>query len=166
MLQVIFHASLAAEEGLFDLDDVADAACQKLIYRHPHVFGGEAVSGSEEVLANWDVLKQAEKQQRTLADVLNGVTEALPALWRAEKCQKKAAKAGYGGMDAAQAAQALNAAAEELRETETGSGEAFEKAGELLFCAVALAGQRGVDPEMALHGACRRHIEDVREAGL
>ena len=163
MLQVIFHASLASEEGWFDLDDVADAACQKLIYRHPHVFGGTHVSGTEEVLENWDALKEAEKRQRTLAEVLEGVTPALPALWRAEKCQNKMAKAGRG-TDPEEASRTLRTAEEELRRTEPESREAFEKTGEMLFAAVALARAQGIDPEMALHGACARCIEDVRAA--
>ena len=163
LLQVVFHAGIEQDAGRSDLDRVADGVCKKLIYRHPHVFGGTHVSGTEEVLENWDALKEAEKRQRTLAEVLEGVTPALPALWRAEKCQNKMAKAGRG-TDPEEASRTLRTAEEELRRTEPESREAFEKTGEMLFAAVALARAQGIDPEMALHGACARCIEDVRAA--
>lgn len=158
MLQVIFHASLARDEGLFDLNDVADAECKKLIYRHPHVFGDVAVSGSDEVLVNWDILKEREKEQRCLSEVMEGVTEALPSLWRAEKCQKKAEKAGepiFAPGSAMTALQESAAALASAENTETALGE-------LLFAAVAVAREQGVDAEMALHGACERAIDAVK----
>ena len=159
MLQVIFHASLARDEGLFNLDDVADAACKKLIYRHPHVFGNVNVSGSDEVLVNWDILKEREKDQRCLSEVMEGVTEALPSLWRAEKCQKKAEKAGEPIFAPGTAEKALLESAAALTDAENA-----EKAlGDLLFAAVAVARERGVDAEMALHAACERAIDAVKE---
>ena len=159
MLQVIFHASLARDEGLFDLNDVSDAACKKLIYRHPHVFGDVNVSGSDEVLVNWDLLKEKEKEQRCLSQVMEGVTEALPALWRAEKCQKKAEKAGQPIFAPGAAATALQTGAAALASAE----DAETALGELLFAAVAVARERGVDAEMALHAACQRAIDAVKE---
>ncbi len=160
LLQVVFHASLAAEEGSFDLDDVADAECRKLIYRHPHVFGDVTVSGSDEVLANWDVLKRAEKEQRTVSEAMAGVTDALPALWRAEKCRKKAAS---GGAETPRALDELSAETEALRlSLERGGADAFRRVGELLYAAVGAARLAGVDPEAALHAACERDIARVR----
>ncbi|MBQ2895312.1 MAG: MazG family protein, partial [Oscillospiraceae bacterium] len=159
MLQVIFHASLARDEGLFDLNDVSDAACKKLIYRHPHVFGDVNVSGSDEVLVNWDLLKEKEKEQRCLSQVMEGVTEALPALWRAEKCQKKAEKAGQPIFAPGAAATALQTGAAALASAE----DAETALGELLFAAVAVARERGVDAERALHAACPRAIDAVKE---
>ena len=94
LLQVVFHARLAQEAGLFTFDDVADGICRKLLFRHPHVFGDVAVSGTGEVLSNWEALKRKEKGQATNTDALEAVARALPALWRAEKVQKKARKAG------------------------------------------------------------------------
>ena len=92
LLQVVFHARMEEEQGGFDLDDVADGICKKLIYRHPHVFGDVTVSGSGEVLQNWEELKKREKHQTTAADSVDSVARSLPGLWRAEKIQKKAAK--------------------------------------------------------------------------
>ena len=82
--------------GLFtgNLDAVADGICKKLIFRHPHVFGEVSVSGTGEVLSNWEELKRKEKGQATNTDALEAVARSLPALWRAEKVQKKAKKAG------------------------------------------------------------------------
>lgn len=158
MLQVIFHASLARDEGLFDLNDVADAECKKLIYRHPHVFGDVSVAGSDEVLVNWDILKEREKEQRCLSEVMEGVTEALPALWRAEKCQKKAEKAAQPLFAPGAAGDALRQSAEAL----SGADDMETALGDLLFAAVAVAREQGVDAEMALHAACRRSIEAVK----
>ncbi|MEM5781292.1 MAG: MazG family protein, partial [Lawsonibacter sp.] len=95
LLQVVLHAQMEAEIGAFDLDGVADGICKKLIFRHPHVFGDVTVSGSGEVLSNWEDLKREEKGQSTHTDALEAVARSLPALWRAEKVQKKAKKAGF-----------------------------------------------------------------------
>lgn len=90
-MQVLFHSSIEADAGRFNLDDVADQAVKKLIFRHPHVFGAVEVENSDQVLVNWDQLKRQEKHQETYTDTLNAVARSLPALWRAEKVQKKAA---------------------------------------------------------------------------
>ena len=95
LLQVALHTRMEEEQGNFNLNDVADGVCKKLIYRHPHVFGDVSVSGTGEVLTNWDALKRKEKHQATHTDALNSVARSLPALWRAEKVQKKAKKAGF-----------------------------------------------------------------------
>ena len=81
LLQVVFHARMEEEQGGFDLDDVADGICKKLIYRHPHVFGDVTVSGSGEVLQNWEELKKREKHQTTAADSVDSVARSLPGLW-------------------------------------------------------------------------------------
>ena len=99
LLQVVFHARMEQEAGRFGLQDVADGVCKKLIYRHPHVFGDVAVSGSDEVLVNWEELKRKEKHQESAADSVDAVARSLPGLWRAEKVQKKAAKAGFDWPD-------------------------------------------------------------------
>lgn len=95
LLQVVFHTSIEEDAGRFDLDAVADGICKKLIYRHPHVFGDVSVSSTGEILSNWEELKQKEKGQATQADAVDAVARSLPALWRAEKMKKKAAKAGF-----------------------------------------------------------------------
>lgn len=90
LLQVVFHSSIEEDAGRFDLDDVADGVCRKLIYRHPHVFGDVSVQSTDEILSNWEELKKKEKGQATQADAVDAVARTLPALWRAEKVQKKA----------------------------------------------------------------------------
>ena len=94
MMQVAFHAQIEAERGNFTMDDVVDGVTKKLVYRHPHVFGTVEAETSEQVLVNWEALKRKEKGQATNTDALEAVARSLPALWRAEKVQKKAKKAG------------------------------------------------------------------------
>lgn len=138
LLQVAFHTVLEEETNGLSLNEVADGVCKKLIYRHPHVFGEVTVSGTEEVLSNWEQLKRAEKDQKSTGDALEAVARTLPALWRAEKVQKKAQKAGYTWSDAV--------------DLPCGAGEDVEQTiGELLFAAVNLARNHKVDPEAALN---------------
>ncbi|MFI3115049.1 MAG: MazG family protein [Clostridia bacterium] len=94
MLQVVFHSKIASESGKFDIDDVCDGICKKLIYRHPHIFSDIEVKNTEEVLSNWDSLKKVEKNQKTTFDTLNSVAKSLPALIRMEKVYSKAVKEG------------------------------------------------------------------------
>jgi tetrapyrrole methylase family protein/MazG family protein len=164
LMQILFHARIEEEAGRFSLDDVADAACKKLILRHPHVFGGVSVSDSAEVLRNWDEIKRREKSQETAADVMDDVTRALPALWRTEKVQKKARKLGF---DMRNLAEAMDKLREETEELQAGirSGEPSnieEELGDILFCAVNAARFLDVDPEMALHSACDKFIRRFR----
>ena len=162
LLQVVFHAGLEADAGRFDLDGVADGVCKKLIYRHPHVFGETQVSGTGEVLSNWEKLKRAEKGQSTTADSMSAVARSLPALWRAEKVQKKAAKEGWGAQDAHAAAAALERAAEGLSEAVLSGGETAGALGELLFAAVQAGRLTGADPEQALTAETDRFVERCR----
>jgi len=159
LLQVAFHTVLEDERGGMTLDDVADGVCKKLIYRHPHVFGEVTVSGTEEVLTNWEKLKQVEKDQKSAADTLQAVARALPALWRAEKVQKKAQKAGFAQSDPA----ALKAELARLVQSLDGEN-AQQVLGELLFAAVDLARQQQIDPEVALNQVTDRFIEDFRKS--
>lgn len=89
LLQIVFHANIAKERGSFDIDDICNGICKKLIYRHPHVFADTLVENSAEVLKNWDELKKLEKGQKSKADVLSSVSKALPSLIRAQKLVKK-----------------------------------------------------------------------------
>ena len=95
LLQVVFHTRIEEEKGTFNIDDVADGICKKLIYRHPHIFGSVDVASTEEILNNWDALKKVEKGQKSTTDTLNSVARSLPALIRAEKVQYKVAKVGF-----------------------------------------------------------------------
>lgn len=155
LMQVLFHSDIEEEAGRFTIDDVADMAVKKLIGRHPHVFGDRAVSGSEEVLANWDELKRLERRQETVTETLRAVAKSLPALWRAEKLQKKAAKVGFDFTDAAGAMDKLEEELSELRAAESAE-DREEELGDLLFSAVNLARFCHVDPEAALHRACEK----------
>ena len=98
LLQVVFHCQIEAEQGHFTFDDICDELCRKLVVRHPHVFGSVEAKTSEEVLKNWDAIKQETKQQTTAAETLEGVCKALPALMYAQKLGKRAGRAGMALM--------------------------------------------------------------------
>jgi ATP diphosphatase len=144
-LQVVFHARIAEELGAFDLDDVIAAITAKMIRRHPHVFAGSDNPG-------WETIKAEERAAASDASALAGVALSLPALLRAEKLQKRAARTGFDWPDAAgPRAKVL----EELEELDRAADhvEAREELGDLLFAAVNLARHLGIDPEAALREA-------------
>ena len=158
LLQVVFHTQMQKEKGVFDIEDVADGICKKLIYRHPHIFGSVEVGSSEEILRNWDELKRREKHQKSDTDTLKCVAKSLPGLIRAEKLQKKAAKVGFD-WDGPQGA--LDKVTEELDEVKracAGDGDAEEEIGDLLFAAVNAARHLKVDPERAMEKTCNKFI--------
>ena len=172
LLQVVFHTSIEEDAGRFDLNDVADGVCKKLIYRHPHVFGDVSVSSTGEILANWEELKKKEKGQSTQADAVDAVARSLPALWRAEKVQKKAAKGGFDWPDVSGPLDKLSEELGEVRAAVSGEGNVAEELGDLLFAAVKVCRFMDVDPEAALHAACdkfaarfRRVEEEVAALG-
>lgn len=158
LLQVFLHARMEEEAGRFCLDDVADGICKKLIYRHPHVFSTVDVSGTEEVLSNWEALKRTEKHQETYTDTLSAVARSLPALWRAEKVQKKARKAGFDWDDAQGALDKLSEEAEELKAAVAQGSNIQEELGDLLFAAVNVSRFVKVDTEDALNAATDKFI--------
>ncbi len=157
LLQVVFHAQMEKEKGTFDMGDVADGVCKKLIYRHPHIFGQTEVHSTAEILDNWDALKKKEKRQQTVTDSLQSVARSLPGLIRADKLQSKAAKAGFDWENASQAAGKVR---EELDEALAAHGpdERADEAGDLLFAAVNVARMLGVEPEQAMERACDKFI--------
>lgn len=146
LLQVLFHAEIEAERGRFDLDDICDAEAKKLIFRHPHVFQGDFSH-------TWDDMKAMEKGQNTQTKTLDAVARSLPALWRAEKLTKKAAKAGVAAPTRDEALTLLEQAAADLRK-----GSSEDALGRVLFAAVSAAAADGQDPEMALQAACETFI--------
>lgn len=161
LMQVIFHARMEEEIGSFDLDDVADTACKKLVFRHPHVFGNVVCENTDEVLETWDAVKRLEKGQKTVTSSMEGVAETLPALWRAEKVQKKASVTGFEWPDVSYAVAKLR---EETAELEQGIAaddvdNIEEELGDVLYAAVNIARHKGVDPEKALHRACEKAIK-------
>jgi MazG family protein len=152
LLQVALHAQIAAEAGRFSLDDVAEELADKLVRRHPHVFGENRLPDSDAVLKQWDQIKRDEKAERRSA--LDGVPLHLPALARAQKVQVKAARIGF---DWADAAGALAKVREELVEAaEAAPPELEEEVGDLLFAVVNYARKRKVDAEQALLSATRK----------
>lgn len=164
LLQVCFHASIEEDAGRFTLDDVADGVCKKLIYRHPHVFGDVTVSSTGEVLSNWEELKKKEKHQATQADAVDAVARTLPALWRAEKMKKKAAKAGFDWRDVSGALDKLSEELDELKAAALGGdGDPAEELGDLLLAAVSVARFLDADPEDALHAACDKFAARFRK---
>lgn len=114
LLQIVFHAQIERENGTFDFDDVCNDICQKLIYRHPHVFGEIKVSDSDEVLKNWDALKRESKHQDNFTDTLESVPKTFPALLRGEKICKRAARAGLPVNDAAEYVGKIRTGLDEL----------------------------------------------------
>ena len=164
LLQVVFHTSIEEDAGRFALDDVADGVCKKLIYRHPHVFGDVTVSSTGEVLSNWEELKRKEKHQETQADAVDAVARTLPALWRAEKMKKKAAKAGFDWRDVTGALDKLSEELDELKAAVLKEeGDPAEELGDLLLAAVSVARFLDADPEDALHRACDKFSARFRK---
>lgn len=152
LLQVLFHADIETDRGRFTLDDVCDGICKKLIFRHPNVFGSQTDQ-------TWDDMKALEKGQKTHTDTLNAVARSLPALWRAEKLVKKAAKAGFCWPDADGALGKLEEEVQELRQAAELKTGFDEKLGDVLFAAVCAAALADRDPEMTLHSACETFIQ-------
>ena len=148
LLQVVFHAQMAADEGRWDVDDVAERLTKKLIYRHPHVFGEVDVSGADEVLVNWEKLKAAEKGART--GVEDDIPASLPSLARAAKVQRRAAGWGFDWRTVDGALEALREEVDELGEAAADPHAAEAEIGDVLFATVAVARKAGVDAESAL----------------
>lgn len=158
LLQVVFHTRIEEEKGTFNIDDVADGICKKLIYRHPHIFGSVDVASTEEILNNWDELKKAEKGQESTTDTLNSVARSLPALIRAEKVQHKAAKVGFDWDDISGALEKVQEELDEVKRAANGDGDLPEEIGDLLFAAVNVARFADTDPEGALNATTEKFI--------
>lgn len=160
LMQVVFHAQMAAEEGAFSFDDVVDGLCQKLIVRHPHVFGEATASSSGEVLQNWDAIKRKTKGDKTQADLLSNVPRSLPALMRAEKVQNRARRVGFDWPDISGALEALDHERQELRQAmeQQDAAATAEEFGDFLFSAVNVARFLSLDPEQTLTNATEKFI--------
>ncbi|MGP1283093.1 MAG: nucleoside triphosphate pyrophosphohydrolase [Parasphingopyxis sp.] len=149
-LQVVFHARMAEEAGHFALSDVLDGISDKMVRRNPHVFGPEADDG--DAGPGWEAIKEAERAEKGGNSALDGVATALPALLRAEKLQKRAARTGFDWPDASGPRAKID---EELSEAECAKNDAqrAEEIGDLLFAVVNWARHLGIDPETALRAA-------------
>ncbi len=153
LLQVVFHAQMGSEQDLFDFDAVCDALVMKMITRHPHVFGDGSERDSQ--ATRWEDLKAKERAKKSTdsASVLDGVALALPALMRAEKLQKRAARVGFDWPGARQVLEKIaEEAAEVIDARDKGEPQAriHEEIGDLIFAVTNLARKLGVDPEHAL----------------
>ena len=176
LLQVVYHARMAEEQGLFVFEDVARGIGDKLVERHPHVFGDARIRDAEHQTRDWEARKAGERAKGSATGALDGVPMGMPALTRAEKLQKRAARVGF---DWAELPPVLAKVREELAELEheIGSGAPRERLedelGDMLFAAANMARKLGVDPEQALRGTNRkferrfRHMESrLQERGL
>jgi tetrapyrrole methylase family protein/MazG family protein len=156
LLQVVFHAQMAADANEFDVDDVAEGLVRKLIHRHPHVFGDVEVGSSADVLVNWEKLKAEEEGGRKGVD--DEIPATLPALARAAKVQRRAAGWGFGWRTTPGAIDALREEVEELAH-QSDADNAEEEVGDVLFATVAVARTLGVDGESALRRTIRGFAE-------
>ncbi|MBE6642343.1 MAG: MazG family protein [Clostridia bacterium] len=144
LLQVMFHSRIAEEEGRFTVDDVYTGVCKKMIERHPHIFGEVTVKSVDDVLTNWDAIKQNSKKRDTLKEQLDGVCKALPALMLASKYAGKCKKSGID------------------IETKTEISDVSEKTiGKMLFDIAVIAKNNGIDPELALQRECEDFLKKI-----
>jgi MazG family protein len=176
-LQVVFHAQIAAEERRFTVADVLQHVIEKMVRRHPHVFGEETAHTPEQVLRNWEKVKEAEataKQGAAPESMLDGVSAGLPGILEAFQMTTKVARVGFDWPDRESVVAKLDEEVAELKQALAGQGTAavHEEIGDLLFVAVNVARVLGIDPESALKAANRkfrrrfRHVEDrLRESG-
>jgi len=144
LLQVAFHSEIAEESSEFTFDDVCTGVCKKMIERHPHVFGDVKVDSVENVLTNWDAIKQNSKSRETLSEQLDGVCKALPSLMLASKYVKKALKSGadfrYGLIE------------KDMNE---------HQVGDALFDIVVYCKKKGMDPELLLQRRCSEFLKNI-----
>ena len=160
LMQVVFHAQMEEEKGVFNFDDVADGVCKKLIERHPHVFGEVEVSGVDDVLDNWDAIKRREKGQKKGSEPMLSVPRELPALMRAAKIQQKASAVGFDWPDVSGAYGKIIEETQELRKAvESGvQDDVIEELGDLLFSVVNVSRFLKCDAEEALTAASDKFI--------
>jgi MazG family protein len=163
LLQVVFHSTIAAERGDFTIDEVVEGVTQKLVLRHPHVFGDENLETATDVLNNWDTLKANErkasgKEEKQKDSILDDVTTHFPALLEALKITKKAAKVGFDWENAGQIFDKLDEETSELKSAidENDAEKISEEIGDLLFVIVNLARKFEVEPETALKKTNRK----------
>ncbi len=156
LLQTVFQAQIADEKGLFNFNDVAETISQKMIDRHPHVFGDESNQKTpEQQVIDWEKEKQAERERRGETQVLDGVALGLPALMRAEKLQKRAARVGFDWPEIDQVIEKIKEEADELVEARVSKDNDHirEEFGDLLFVMVNLGRHLGIESEVALREA-------------
>lgn len=158
LLQVVFHTQIEKELGTFDIDDVSNDVCSKLVYRHPHIFADVSANTSEEVLSNWEAIKNVEKSRETLYDKLSSVPPMTPALMRASKVSKKSGL--YKETDISElVSESKNILDNFSNDANNISDEAI---GELLFIISALTAKADIDAEEALFKTTNRFIDKFK----
>jgi ATP diphosphatase len=165
LFQVVFHAQMAAEGGTFDFDDVTTSICNKMIRRHPHVFGSEAERARGAVRGSWEQIKASERGSAADASALGGIAVSLPALKRAEKLGKRAAGTGFDWPDIKGVRDKVDEELAEFDETlqDKDVAKTTEELGDLLFAVVNLARHVKIDPEHALSLANRKFERRFRK---
>ncbi len=163
LLQVLLHAEMEQEAGVFGFDEVCDAICKKLIYRHPHVFEVEQNLNSGQVLANWEALKNTEKGRQSAAQRLDSVPVSLPALMRSEKLQQRALDFGFTYKDVYGALDDLESEIHELKQALHAQEEPGPEMGDVLFSAVNVARELHLDAEEELSHSASRYARRVKE---
>lgn len=160
LLQVVFHASIGKEDGYFDIMDVIGGISNKMINRHPHVFGNEEANTSEQVLVNWDEIKKEEKGIKTLTEEMQNIAKSLPATTRAYKVQKKAKKVGFDWDDVNCAMDKVKEELNEIKEVYNCEDKSIieGEVGDLLFACINVARFLEVDGELALDKTIKKFI--------
>ena len=161
LLQVVFHAKLAEQEGQFNLNDVVDAITEKMIRRHPHIFADVKADDAETVLTNWEEIKKKEKAGKGETEsksIMNKLPPTLPALMKAEKVQQKAHRVGFDWDDIEGPKAKIVEELDEIDAAMRGDGDVEEEVGDLLFSAVNLARFAKVDPEQALNRSVQKFV--------
>lgn len=163
LLQVLLHSQIAEEEGAFSIDDVAKVLKDKLIHRHPHVFGDTKVADANDVIENWDKLKQEEKPHRTSA--MDGISKSQSALMSAQKISKKAVKTGFEWPDEESLYECINSEFSEFKEAKEKQDmeNMEEELGDILFAVVNLARWNKIDAEQALLKANKKFMSRFRK---
>jgi tetrapyrrole methylase family protein/MazG family protein len=161
LLQIVFHAQIGSEDGYFDMNDIIQSISEKMVSRHPHVFSDVDVENSDEVLTNWNKIKQEEKNHKDNSDVMEALPQMLPTLIKAEKIQKIAAKVGFDWPTVDGAVDKLKEEMDEVcEELENVSHDKLqEELGDLIFSIVNVCRMKKISPELALETTNKKFID-------
>jgi MazG family protein len=165
LLQVVFHAQIAKDEGKFAIEDVINEICEKMIRRHPHVFGSENLGTSKEVLKKWEEIKAAEKEGKPQS-AMDKVPRSMVALTRAQELSRRAAKVGFDWDNAKPVLEKIKEEVGEFEAEKDGSLEAEEEFGDILFALVNLARHKGINAETALARANAKFEKRFRQVEI
>ena len=165
LLQVVFHSQIAKEEGKFTIDDVINGICEKMIRRHPHVFGDGSISTTAAVLKKWEEIKSEEKKENHIS-AMDKVPRSMATLSRAQELSRRAAKVGFDWSDSKPVLEKIKEEIAEFEAEKTGSLEAEEEFGDILFAFVNLARHKGINAETALARANSKFEKRFRQVEI